>query len=75
MAKIGQSFFTGTLVPEPGVYACTGFKDSGQCPVKIETTIMGPVFPPPHCAGSRWRLARKLTEEGESPPPEGASPP
>jgi hypothetical protein len=59
MAKGTVSFRTGTLVKEPGIYACTGFKDGGQCPGKIETSVPGPVFPPPHCAGSRWRLVPK----------------
>ena len=80
MAKVGDTFRTATLVPEPGVYACTGYKDSGQCPAKIETTIVGPVFIPPHCAGSRWRLVRKLTEESQAPAEEkgqatGSEPP
>ena len=54
MTYVGQTFKPGDVVPQSGIYACTGCNVSNS----FSTDVKGHRFPPSHCHGALWRLVQ-----------------
>lgn len=52
MAKVGDKFSPGEIVPLSGIYKCS------QCGTQssFSTDVKGKVFPPSHHQGAKWEL-------------------
>jgi hypothetical protein len=52
MARIGDRFSPGEIVPVSGIYKCS------QCgsQASFSTDVRGKVFPPSHHTGAKWEL-------------------
>jgi hypothetical protein len=55
MSNVGQSFNPGDVVPESGIYSCTGCNGT----MSFSTDVHGHRFPPSHCHGGKWRLVER----------------